>query len=351
MFLHSKYNFDGLDLDWEYPTQRGGRPADRANFVALITDLRKIFRPHRLLLTSAIGAARNIITTAYDVRALSALLDYLHVMCYDYGGAWDGRVTANAPLYGKDELNVQATVELLIDLGASSSKIVLGVPFYGRSFVTRSSSDGKLLEGRLGDPTTDMGFQGPYTKENGFLGYNELCKILSDNRNNSGDGWQSEYNSTIAQNVARWFNASSNEWHVVTYDSMRSVAAKVRYAVRHRLAGVMVWSVDTDDFLGDCPVDPDAYIDFPQTVLARQSQRTIANFPMLRTLNEAFVLAADEMRLESENAVEADNEIPNDDLDAQVNAPQPNGTDDLTATDFRLNAVVLLVTLTSLLRK
>lgn len=104
-----KYNFDGLDLDWEYPTQRGGKPADKQNFVQLVKDLRSELNKHGLILTSAIGASTKVIQEAYSVRELSNYLDFMHIMCYDYGGSWDAKVGANAPLKGDDPLTVVST--------------------------------------------------------------------------------------------------------------------------------------------------------------------------------------------------------------------------------------------------
>lgn len=48
----------------------------------------------------------------------------------------------------------------------------MGVPFYGRTFIT-------TLKGNVGDAAIDtQGFQGPYTRENGFMGYNEVRFFL-----------------------------------------------------------------------------------------------------------------------------------------------------------------------------
>ena len=38
----------------------------------------------------------------------------------------------------------------------------------------------------------------------------------------------------------------------LSYDNERSIQAKTEYAYDQGLAGVMTWSIDTDDFLGVC---------------------------------------------------------------------------------------------------
>lgn len=271
----------------------------------LAKELKESFRPHNLLLTSAFGASKKIIDEAYDIPALSKYLDFMHIMCYDYGGAWDRSVTANAPLKGQGILNVEYTIDYLIKLGAPPTKLVMGLPFYGRTFITK-------LDGNFGDIAGDIGFQGVLTRENGFMGYNEICILLS----NRTSGWTRSYDEHFSQAVAKYKDESSGETRVAVFDSSRSIARKMKFAMGRNLAGAMVWSIDTDDFHGDCDIDEDTFVDFKPMpgVTLNIPKRYNANYPLLRTINEATVVALDEIQQEAQLPDrDKDNEIPLDD--------------------------------------
>lgn len=177
-----KYGFDGFDLDWEYPAQRGGSPNDKTNFATLIKEFRKEFDKHGLLLTAAVGASATTINLSYDVPELVKYLHWFNVMTYDMHGPWEHHTGINAPLYAssKDntpqekELNVDACIKAWINAGVPPEKLVMGLGFYGKSFTLSNSHNHGLHA-----PIVSPGPAGPITAEPGMYAYYEVIINLS----------------------------------------------------------------------------------------------------------------------------------------------------------------------------
>lgn len=330
-FIFRKYGFDGLDLDWEYPTQRGGKPFDRENFVSLVKELSQQFKRNNLLVTSAIGAGKDTIDAAYDIKTLSKYLDYLHIMCYDYNGSWNRKIGPNAPLQSRDVLNVEYTIEHLLALGAPSNKIVLGLPFYGRTFVTPSK------RAKIGDESDDKGFAGPSTNENGFMGYNEVCEALKANP----EGWNVSWDPEASEAIATILDG--NMTRVVIYDNTRSMANKVRFAIRQNLGGLMIWSVDTDDFNGLCNPEEGTYDDFGDRdkVKLTVPPAVQGKYKLLRTVNDAIVVAIDELNQENEIS-----NVPDEEGDGVTHKAPTSAAE--KRTGFSVLSVVAMVLVASL---
>ncbi|CAH1980289.1 unnamed protein product [Acanthoscelides obtectus] len=233
--------FDGFDLDWEYPARRGGSPTDKVNYVTLIKELKSAFEEHGLLLSAAVSATGETIDTSYNVTALSQYLDMINVMSYDLHGSWDKVTGHNAPLYPSNldntadskELNLVSCAEAWLSRGASRSKLNLGLAFYGRSFTLSDAQNNGL-----GAPISAPGLPGRYSGESGMLTYYEIVEHLTTNE------WTYRWDSE--QEVPHIYK--SNQW--IGFDDANSIAKKVKYAKDEQLGGVMVWSVESDDFSG-----------------------------------------------------------------------------------------------------
>lgn len=237
-----RYNFKGFDVDWEYPNQRGGQPADRQNFVALLRELRQEFDRYGYTLSVAVGAAEKSASQSYIINQVTQYVHFVNLMTYDMNGSWNKVTGLNAPLYASSreqgdqaKLNVDASVRYWLSQGAPANKLVLGIPSYGRSFTLANPGNNDV-----GAPATGPGAAGPYTREAGMLGYNEICEYIRQG------GWNIRRENQ--QHVP--FAVNGNQW--VGYDDVQSVREKCNYANRMNLAGAMMWSVETDDFRGIC---------------------------------------------------------------------------------------------------
>ncbi|CAF0746969.1 unnamed protein product [Rotaria sp. Silwood1] len=254
-FLH-QWNFDGIDLDWEFPgdIERGAMNNSREQFNILIKEIHESFHndSNPFLLTAAVSADPTKVDQGYVVSDFCHYLDYVSVMTYDYHGAWDNVTGINAPLYGKNSLeeddsddgrwkNVNTSIHYWLSKGCSANKLNLGLAMYGRSFTLTNDSNSISV----GTETIGGGLAGPYTKENGTLAYFEICQKLR------GFNWTRVFD-TDAQAPYAYSSSSLNsldrQW--VGYDDLQSITVKVLYAKTLDLGGVMVWSLDQDDYTG-----------------------------------------------------------------------------------------------------
>lgn len=128
--LMEAYKLDGIDLDWEYPTNGGWRAIAVCKTCVedgrlLLQEMRQSFEgafpgEHKLLAIAS-GASQPWV----DAKTFEAL-DYMNVMCYDYS---PGRGGSQASLsYAREGMS--AHLKLVGDTPKNRAKLHLGVPFY-----------------------------------------------------------------------------------------------------------------------------------------------------------------------------------------------------------------------------
>lgn len=195
---------DGIDIDWEYPTQNqagiSASPDDTENFTKLLKELRMAIGPKRILTIATISSGLYV-----NMREAVKYVDWVNMMSYDMGVP----PFHNSPLHQSEHVSniaIDDAVQSHLNAGVPRSKLVLGIPFYGR--------------GAAGFPdgvkSTDA-----HLVSNYFYNWDDEAMVpyLTDKKGELA----------------------------YTYDNPQSIELKCRFVTEQGLRGVMCWSNESDD--------------------------------------------------------------------------------------------------------
>jgi chitinase len=254
--------FDGIDLDWEYPTAVAGGnlnvgPEDRHNATLLAQEFRsqldalgKITHKHYLL-TAALPAAKNS-TKYYELGAFVKSLDWANVMTYDFNVP-GGTVSAPDTLFRSDPRdpnasdptwNTVGTVRWYLQNGVPGNKIVVGVPFYANQYI-RSNGLYAPFDNTGLDSSVLQWDQTPQPS------YHEL---VDDGGIIDAKGYTAHWNPFAGEpyltNPAAVHNLSNGTSITVpttiVYSDPRSIGERTELVENMDLRGAMAWEISQD---------------------------------------------------------------------------------------------------------
>jgi chitinase len=236
--------FDGIDIDWEFPT-----PADTVNATLLLQEFRKQLdalgeanKKHYLLTMFGPAGQQNF--SNLQLAEVARQLDFFNMQGYDFHGTWEASTNHASPLFDDkqdpdsfENFYIDYTIRSYLQAGVPGEKLVLGIPTYARGWTGVPSTDNGLYQSSTGPapfPSAD------YLQTSGVITYLTLTGLTGYTRH-------FDY-----RRIAVWLYDPNTQtfW---SYDDPVTVwlkTAYVRTRVRGGLGGVFVWALKDDDANG-----------------------------------------------------------------------------------------------------
>ncbi|XP_055078809.1 acidic mammalian chitinase-like [Periophthalmus magnuspinnatus] len=247
------YGFDGLNLDWRYPTGN----ANRGKFTSLCQELRAALN-RSLLLTASVSGVKDVIDDSYDVSIIALELDFINVLTFGFHDSSEPVTAHHSPLDPpstdpEDPLTTQSAMDHWKTLGGAAlpaDKLNMGIAAYSVAFRLFNSSEGGVGAATSSTPPED----GCYTEEPGVWSYYETCLYIQGGVRTFLDDQGVPYVVT--------------EGHWVGYDDPQSLNLKVERIKNETYGGAVVWALDLDDYTGQfCEDGTNPFISYLKSIL------------------------------------------------------------------------------------
>lgn len=243
-----KYNFDGVDVDWE---STGDYNVIAKNMNDLIRDLREEMDKRQdpngspYLLTIAVPASsEGSDVSRFDYKTLNQYVDFYNIMSYALNDTT--KATHLTPLYTSSfdngyKASADFAAKLIVSRGAESKKIIIGAGAYGKLYIvtgiqTNSKYPGLGATAKI---TSISSIPNSYTSGTLFL---NAIKALID----TGKFVKYfEYNENEQLVGSYLYNEEDKLF--ITYDSEELISAKYHYAKSNGY-GLMCWAYTQDTY-------------------------------------------------------------------------------------------------------
>ncbi len=233
-----RHRLDGLDVDWEYPGQKGlnntNRHEDKVNCTALLAEARAALDKagkaagKRYLLTMATGTNDSWIEHT-EMDKLHASLDFVNLMTYDMAGDWDPVTAHHSPLFTNPASpkgrSCATAVDLFLAAGVPAGKIVLGAPFYGKAWGEVPPAENGLYQ------------PGKRVTERLRTNFRDIKTNLEGK-----DAFVRYWDDTAK--APYLYNAEKRIF--ISYEDEQSIGLKGSYVKERGLAGIMFWEYNGD---------------------------------------------------------------------------------------------------------